>query len=350
MKNLLLLLLAALVLSPACRQQPAQPAAPAAADTLAAVTTPGVARLSPALDTIIPPGATIEVLAGGYTWSEGPLWIGDPDSGFIIYSDVPENRVYQWREGQGASVYLSPSGYTGTGAGGREPGSNGLLLDAAGRLVLCQHGDRRIARMDAAPDAPASTFTTLADNYQGRRFSSPNDAVYDPAGRLYFTDPPYGLAGGDEDPGKELAYNGVYRLDPDGSVVLLIDSLTRPNGIALSPDARTLYVAISDGQAPRILAYSLDATGQVGEGRLFFDAKPHGAPDRKGAPDGLKVAPNGIVFATGPGGVWVLSPTGEPLGLIQTGRATANCALGDGGRYLYMTAHQYLMRIAVFPS
>ncbi len=210
--------------------------------------------------------------------------------------------------------------------------------------MLCQHGDRRVARLEAPLSAPEPRFSTLADRYEGRRLNSPNDGVYDSTGNLYFTDPPYGLAGGADDPARELPFSGVYRLGVDGRLTLLTKELSRPNGIALSPDERTLYVANSDPERAIWMAYELLADGTLGDGRVFFDATAR-VGKRPGLPDGLKVDGAGNLFATGPGGVWVLSPEGRHLGTILTTQATANCAFDADGSTLYMTADDYLLRI-----
>jgi gluconolactonase len=301
-----------------------------------------IERLDPAIDSLVPSDAIIEVLAEGFEWSEGPVWIADGD--YLLFSDVPQNRIFRWKEGEGHRVWLEPSGYTGEVPRGGEPGSNGLLLDAQNRLILCQHGDRRVARLDAPLTAPEPSFTTLADRYDGKRFSSPNDAVFDSGGALYFTDPPYGLPEGPSDPTKEMSFNGVYRLAIDGRVTLLTDKLSRPNGIALSPDESTLYVANSDPERAIWMAYDLLPDGTIENGRVFFDATDW-VPERPGLPDGLKVDEAGNLFASGPGGVLVFSPDGRHLGTIRTTQATANCAFGEDGSSLYMTADSYLLRV-----
>jgi gluconolactonase len=301
-----------------------------------------IERLNPAIDSLIPSDAVIEILAEGFDWAEGPVWIGGGE--YLLFSDVPANRIYRWKEGEGHQVWLEPSGYTGDAARGGEPGSNGLLLDSEGRLVLCQHGDRRVARLDAPLTAPEPIFTTLAERYEGKRFSSPNDAVFDSRGALFFTDPPYGLPEGPGDPAQEMPFNGVYRLGVDGVVTLLTDDLSRPNGIALSPDEQTLYVANSDPERAIWMAYDLLPSGRIENGRVFFDATELMA-DRPGLPDGLKVDEAGNLFATGPGGVLVFSPDGRHLGTIQTTQATANTAFDREGTTLYMTADSYLLRI-----
>ena len=300
-------------------------------------------RLDPALDALIPLNARIEVLAEGFEWAEGPLWIAD--GGFVLFSDVPTNRIYRWKEGEGHTVWLEPSGYTGEAPRGGEPGSNGLLVDREGRLVLCQHGDRRVARLEAPLARPAPEFSTLADRHEGRRFNSPNDVALHSSGALYFTDPPYGLAEGPEDPARDMDFEGVFRIDPDGTVTLLTTDLSRPNGLAFSPDEKTLYVANSDPERALWMAYDVLPDGALSNGRVFFDATAW-VKERPGLPDGLKVDAAGNLFATGPGGVLVFAPDGRHLGTIVTSKPTANCAFGDAGRSLYMTADDSLLRVS----
>ncbi len=296
-----------------------------------------VERLDPALDKLIPASAKIEKLAGGFKWSEGPVW--DKKSKSLLFSDIPRNVIFQWREGVGTRDYLFPSGYTGTEKRGGEVGSNGLTIDSHGRLVLCAHGDRRVARLEKD-----GRQTTLAEFYLFRRFNSPNDLVYSSKGELYFTDPSYGLEGGEKAPRRELVFNGVYLLRKNGDVVLLTRELTFPNGVALSPDEKSLYIAVSDPARPVILAYQVKEDGTIDNPRVFFDASPL-VPNRKGLPDGLKVDKSGNVFATGPGGVLVITSEGRHIGTINPGETTANCAWGDDGSTLYMTADSYLCRI-----
>jgi gluconolactonase len=297
-----------------------------------------IERLDPRFDALIPKDARLERLATGFNWAEGPVWVRA--AGHLLFSDVPENIVYRWRDGEGVAAHLTPSGYTGKEPRPGERGSNGLALDKQGRLVLCQHGDRRLARLEKD-----LSFTTLADRYEGKRFNSPNDLVFKSNGDLYFTDPPYGLPEQAKDPGRELDFCGVYRLSKDGAVTLLTRELTRPNGIAFSPDEKTLYVAVSDPDRPVWMAYEVKPDGSLGAGRVFFDAAPLRKEGRKGLPDGMKVDKAGNLFATGPGGVLVLSPEGKHLGTLLTGEATANCAFGDDGATLYLTADMHLCRI-----
>jgi gluconolactonase len=304
-----------------------------------------VERLDPRMNQLVPKGAKIEVLAEGYVWSEGPVWVSQGN--FLLYSDVPTNKVYKWKEGEGASVYLDPSGYTGGNLRGGESGSNGLVLDTKGNLILCQHGDRRVARMLSSTSKPSSQFETLAGKFQGGRFNSPNDLVYNRKGELYFTDPPYGLVKKEKDPKREIDFQGVYLLRKSGKVDLVTKELERPNGIILSPDEKTLYVANSHGPRPIWMAFDLKPNGLAKKGRVFFDTTSYRGkhPGRQGGNDGLKVDKQGNLWATGPGGVLVFSPEGDHLGTILTGQRTANCAFGDDGSTLYMTADMFLMRI-----
>lgn len=296
-----------------------------------------VVRLSPKLDALIPKDARIEVLGSGFAWSEGPLWI--KDGGYLLFSDIPRNSVMKWKQGEGVTLFMKPSGYTGVADYGREPGSNGLTIDSQGRVIFCEHGDRRVSRLEKDGGK-----RTLVDNYQGKRLNSPNDAVYKSNGDLYFTDPPYGLPKNADDPRRELDFFGVYRLSRDGQLTLLTREMTRPNGIGFSPDEKTLYVAQSDPARAIWMAFPVNADGTLGKGRVFHDATSS-VNKLPGLPDGLKVDARGNVFATGPGGVYVFSPEGELLGRIDTGQRTANCAWGEDGTVLYMTADSYLCRI-----
>ncbi len=296
-----------------------------------------IVREDPRLDRLIPKDAKIEVLATGLDWSEGPVWVRN--AGYLLFSDIPRNSVMKWKEGEGLSLFLKPSGYTGAAEYGREPGSNGLTVDPKGRLVSLEHGDRRVSRMEWDGGKK-----TLADSYMGKRFNSPNDGIFRSNGDFYFTDPPYGLPKGFDDPRRELDYCGVYRISTDGQVTLLTKELQRPNGIAFSPDEKTLYVAQSDAKRAIWMAFPVKDDGNLGPGRVFADATPM-MGKLPGAPDGLKVDKDGNLFATGPGGVHVMAPDGTLLGRIDTGERTANCAWGDDGSVLYMTADMYLCRI-----
>jgi gluconolactonase len=301
-----------------------------------------IERLDPGFDKLIGKDAHMEKLADGYDWSEGPVWV-NRDGGFLLFSDIPKNSVMRFQEGKAVTLFLKPAGYTGEKARGGEPGSNGLLLDPQGRLVLCEHGDRRVARIDDWKDPKKKT--TLADKFDGKRFNSPNDAVYKSNGDLYFTDPPYGLEKGADDPAREMDYCGVFRLSKDGKLSLLTKELSRPNGIAFSPDENTLYIANSDPLKPIWMAYSVNEDGTLGKGKVFFDSTEQIKKKLLGLPDGMKVDKDGNIFATGPGGVLVFSPDGKHLGTLQTGVATANCGWGNDGTVLYITAHKNLVRI-----
>jgi gluconolactonase len=306
-------------------------------------TTGTIVKIDASLDNIINANAKIEILAEGFEWSEGPLWLEKQQ--MLIFSDVPMNTIYKWTEENGKEVYLKPSGYTGTEPSVcKEPGSNGLILDNKGNLVLCQHGDRRMARMDAPPDKPEAKFITLADKYDGKRFSSPNDAVYNSKGELFFTDPPYGLLTQDDsDSKKEIKHNGVYKVKPDGSVVLLADSITRPNGIAFFPGEQKMIVACSDPDKPNWYIYDVNGDS-LSNGRIFYSATEE-AKTMSGLPDGLKIDKNGNIFATGPGGVYILNSEGKKLGMIKLENPASNCALSPDEKILYITNDMYLLRI-----
>lgn len=307
-----------------------------------------IERLDPELDKIIDSDATLEVLAEGFEWSEGPVWVSQGN--YLLFSDIPNNSIIKWKEGDSTSLYLKPAGFTGESTGSEEPGSNGLVLDKDGRLVLCQHGDRCIARMDAPLSQPESKFVTIVDRYEGKRLNSPNDLVYLSNGDLYFTDPPYGLPGGADSPAKELDFQGVYRFDgEDSTLTLLTKELSRPNGIGFSPDGKVLYVANSDPEKAIWMAYDVKEDGNIENGRVFYDATEQ-AKKEEGLPDGLAVHTDGYVFATGPGGVWIFKPDGTPLGIIKTGEATANCTFNSNETELYITADMYLLRLRLKPD
>ncbi len=299
-----------------------------------------VERLDPALDQLIEQGTQAEIIGEGFEWSEGPVWIESEK--MLLFSDVPKNIIYKWTEEKGVEPFLTPSGYTGTIPRGGEPGSNGLTLNNDGQLVICQHGDRRVALLTSSFKDPKSEFKTLADNYKGKKLNSPNDAIVDKQGNLFFTDPPYGLLKNVNDSSKETPFQGVYKVKPDGTVILLVDSLTRPNGIALSPDQQTLYVANSD--APIAKWYSFHITGDsLTNAKIFYSTKY--AEGEKGAPDGMRVDKNGNLFASGPGGIWIFNSEGKVLGRIHLPEATANCAFSADGKILFLTSDMYLLRM-----
>jgi gluconolactonase len=295
-----------------------------------------IERMDPAFDKLVAPTATIEKLAEGFRWSEGPTWF----DGGVVFSDVLANTAYQWKPGMTkAEIYFRPSGLFSTTPGFRETGSNGYAVDTQGRLLVAQHGERRLARWDKG------TFTTVADRFEGKRFNSPNDIAVKKNGDIYFTDPPYGLEGMDRSPLRELTHAGVYRVAPDGKVALLSKSLPFPNGIGFSPDEKTLYVGTTENNAARIMAYDVKADGTLEKERLFFNAQPLIDAQHKGACDGLKVDREGNVWSSGAGGILVISPAGKLLGRINTGEQTGNCAWGDDGSTLYITADYFLVRV-----
>lgn len=293
-------------------------------------------------DAVVSADMTVEVLAEGFNWTEGPLWI--PEHQMLLFADIPANSIYKWTRKDGLALYLKPSGYTQNIPRGGEVGANGLLLDPAGHLVLCQHGDRRMARMSAPLDDPQAEFVTLAAEYKGMKLNSPNDAVYRSNGDLYFTDPPYGLEKNVDDPLKEILFQGVYKLSPDGEVTLLLDSLTRPNGIAFLPGEETVIIANSDPGKVHWYAYDLDEKGLLINGRLFFDAS-EASQSAPGMPDGLKVDPKGNIFATGPGGIWILDPQGNALGRIKFNHLVSNITLSNEDQSLYATADSKVLKI-----
>ncbi|MBL8728921.1 MAG: SMP-30/gluconolactonase/LRE family protein [Planctomycetes bacterium] len=295
-------------------------------------------RLDPRLDAVVSTQATVERVSAGHTWLEGPAW--DRRQGCLYVSDIPQNAVLRWAPGEPTTTYLAPSGYSGTTPfPGREPGSNGLAVDAGGRLWLCQHGDRRIARREAD-----GTLVAIVDRFEGKRLNSPNDLLLAPNGDLYFTDPPFGLPGQFDDPGRELPFAGVYRRTPDGQVTLLERELRGPNGLALSPDGRTLYVSDADPEAPKWVRVLLDARGQPSGRELLLDAA-RWRGDRPGFPDGMKVDAAGNLFACGPGGLYVFDPDGTLLGVLHTGVATSNCAFGADQRTVFVTAAQAVLAV-----
>jgi gluconolactonase len=299
-----------------------------------------IERRDPRLDKIIPKDAIIELLEENkFKWSEGPVWL--PKEKALLFSDIPRNMIWKWSEKGGLVEFLKPSGYTGkepfTGA---EPGCNGLALDPEGNLLLCQHGDRRISRL-----GKDGKFIPVVTHYMGKRFNSPNDLTVKSNGDIYFTDPPYGLPKQMDDPAKELDFQGVYRLTPKGELTLLTKEMTRPNGIALSPDEKTLYVANSDPKLSIWKSFPIKADGTLGEGKVFYDTTKLVGPKMPGLPDGLKVDKAGNIFATGPGGVYVFAPDGTMLGLIATGVPTANVGWGGDGSTLYITADKNLCRV-----
>ncbi|QDV83039.1 SMP-30/gluconolactonase/LRE family protein [Planctomycetes bacterium TBK1r] len=295
--------------------------------------------LAPEMETYADAATKIEVLAGGFTWTEGPVWIADDGGGHLLFSDIPRNSIFRWSQSRGVELFMRPSGYTGVSYYGLEPGSNGLTLDPEHRLTMCEHGDRRVSVLTRGGGK-----RTLVDRYQGKRLNSPNDLTFDNSGNLYFTDPPYGLPERAEDPRRELDFCGVYRLGADGTLTLLTKEMTRPNGIALSPDEKTLYVAQSDPERPIWMAFPIGDDGKLGQGKVLHDAK-EAMKDYPGLPDGMTVKKDGTIFGSGPGAIYVLSPAGKLLGRIITGGRVSNCTFDAEEAYLYITADNFLCRV-----
>jgi gluconolactonase len=282
-----------------------------------------VQSVSPELSRIVPAGAKIEKLAGGFKFTEGPVWTRE---GFLAFSDIPNDAILKWDpKSRTVSDYRKPS-----------QGANGNTLDSQGRMVSCEHAGRRVARTGRD-----GKLETVVDRYEGKRFNSPNDVIFKSDGAMYFTDPPYGLPKQDDDPAKEQKHNGVYRLK-GGKVSLLATDLQRPNGLAFSPDEKTLYVANSDSARKLWMAYPVQADGTLGAGKVFFDVT---SSQEDGLPDGMKVDKAGNLYCTGPGGIWIFNPAGKHLGTIKPTEVPANCAWGDDGKTLYMTARTGLYRI-----
>jgi gluconolactonase len=298
-----------------------------------------IERIDASLNALIDESAVIEILSEGYDWTEGPVWIQSEN--MLLFSDVPKNTIHKWTEEKGAEIFLKPSGYTGESpSNSAEEGSNGLALDNEGKLVLCQHGDRRIAELEASFNDPKPVFGTLADRYQGKRFNSPNDIVVRKNGDYFFTDPPYGMPKSAQ---QEIPFQGVYKISK-GAVTLLVDSITRPNGIAFMPGEKTILVANSDPEKAIWYAFDLGENDSLTNARIFHDATAV-AKTEQGNPDGLKVDASGNVFATGPGGVWIFNKDGKILGKLKIPALTSNCAFSTDQKTLYLTADNYLLRL-----
>ncbi len=293
-----------------------------------------VERLDPELDKLIPADPKLELLAEGFGWAEGPVW--DAKTGELLFSDVPGNVIHAWKDGK-IREFMRPSGYSGNDPAWRSSGSNGLAFDAKGRLLIAEHGDRRVSVL-----TENGGKETVADRFEGKRFNSPNDIAVHSLGPIYFTDPIYGLPKGEEDPAREIDFCGVYGVGTNGDVILVTKELERPNGIAFSPDEETLYVANSHAPRPIILAISIGGDGMATGTKVFFESK---GLEGKGSMDGLKVDEKGNLWATGPGGLLIISPKGKLLGRVLTGKATANVAFGGkDGKTVFLTAHNTLVR------
>ena len=297
-----------------------------------------IEKLSPDLDKYVGQSSKIEILAKGFEWSEGPVWVDKINS--VLFSDVPENKIYKWNENEGLSVYIEPSGYSGKVPTSKKDGSNGLILNSKNELLVCMHGDREIAKLTKWG---SGEFETVINKFQGKLCNSPNDMVFTKNGDLIFTDPPYGLKNRNSDKLKELKINGVYKLTTDGEVTLLVDNLTYPNGVALSNDDKIMYVNVSDSSNPRIMAYDIDKE-TINNERIFFDGRKL-AEKNVGLFDGIKIHPDGTIFSTGPGGVLIINKDGTHLGTIKTVERTANCAFDSAYEYLYMTTDMFLTRV-----
>jgi gluconolactonase len=313
-----------------------------------AMTTVGEARIDrwdPAMDAIVPKDWKIEKLAEGFGWAEGPIWV--KGGNYLLFTDVPGNKMWKWSEKGGLEKFLDPSGAANPDpAIWREAGANGLAIRDARTILLADTGSRMIQKLDLK----SKKKTPVAQLFDGKKFSSPNDVAKTKSGVLFFTDPPYGFAQGDAAPQKEIAFNGVYRMGKDGKVTVIEKDLHRPNGVALSPDEATLYVTQSEPSKAIVMAYSLDRKGNVTGKKLFHDFTDLVGADAPGLPDGLTVARDGTIFTSGPGGILVLSKDGRRLGRISDGKATANCKFGDDGKTLYLTSHNMLARIRLNTS
>lgn len=301
-----------------------------------------VVRYSPKLDALVSKDATIETIATGLDWCEGPLWVEREQ--MLLFSDVPKNVIYKWTARKGKEVYLTPSGYTGTIPRGGELGSNGLALTNNGSLLICQDGDRQVSVMKSSTRSPKSRFKALASSYQGKKFNSPNDMSVAANDDIYFTDPPYGLEKNMADPLKEMAYQGVFKIAKSGQVILLTDTIERPNGIAVFPDGKSILIANSFRQKPFIYQYDIDSDGKLKNGRIFFDGRETSRTE-KGSCDGLKIDSKGNVYATTPGGISIISQGGELLGRIKIDPVSSNCSLSGDEKTLYVTADDHVVKV-----
>lgn len=305
-----------------------------------------IERLSAELDAVIASNAKMELVAEGFNWSEGPVWL--PREKKLLFSDVPENKVYQWSAENGLSMYLTPSGYTGTEPRKGGKGSNGLALNTDGDLILCQHGDRIISKLVSLKDSVSPVFEPVISGFAGKKFNSPNDLTFDKKGNIYFTDPPYGLPKGDLG---EIGINGVYFYSANGEISLLDGDLSKPNGIVVSHDGKILYVAESNIPKPIIWAYDIVKSGVVANKRVFFDpGKIIKNSIFKQNPDGIKLDKNGNIFVAAADGILVITPQGKHIGTLNMGRSTGNCEFTDDYKYLFITADDYLVRVELKPE
>ncbi|TMM56754.1 SMP-30/gluconolactonase/LRE family protein [Maribacter algarum] len=295
---------------------------------------------------IIDEDTEIKILANGFTWTEGPVWV--KDGNYLLFSDIPNNKVFRLDAQRDTVTYLHPSGFSGDAYSGAEPGSNGLLVNAEGELVLMQHGNRAVSKMKNPMASPKEVYEILVNNYEGKRLNSPNDGAFDADGNLYFTDPPYGLPGLLEDPNKELDFQGVYCLLKTGELVLLDKSLKYPNGLCISPDGKKLIVAVSNIEKAAYYEYEIVSPGKVENKKIFYNVDHFLSKEGyQGLPDGIKITKLGYVLATGPKGLLIFNMSGKLLARVHTGQLTANCALGKDEKTLYMTAHDHIISIAL---
>ena len=300
-------------------------------------------RIDAELDHLLDVNSKLEVVAEGFTWSEGPVWV--KKGNYLLFTDVPENIIHKWSEKDGLSTFLKPAGYTGSTYYSEEPGANGLIINKKGNLVSCEHGDRRVAEMPLNAPEKKKTLAHLVEN--GKKLNSPNDLVQRKTGDYFFTDPPYGLPGrGKPEPAKEIDFQGVYRIDTKGNVSVQAKDMSRPNGLAFNLDETELIVAQSDPRAIIWNAYPIDKDGNLGTPRVFFDGMELAKQGLRGAGDGMKVDEEGNVWATGPGGVIIINSKGKLIGRIETGQANSNVAFGgEDGKTLFITADMNLLRV-----
>jgi len=313
----------------------------AAAPMNAPVPEAQIVRNDAGLDRLIGSNAQFRKLGEGYTWSEGPVWI--EDGSYLLFSDVPGNRIYKWSEAEGVTVWKDPSGGNGPAKPGfREPGTNGLKVGFPGEILAADHGSRAVVAIDLNTKAKRPLVTS----FNGKKFNSPNDVAVASDGTIWFTDPPYGLEGLDDSPLKEQRANGVYRAASDGTAVLMVSDLTFPNGLGFSPDGKTLYVTVSDPKHAVIMAYDVAADQTLTRGRVFSDMTAMVGDANPGLPDGMTVDEHGNVWSSGPGGIHVFAPSGKRLGILRTGTAVANLAFGGrDGRTLFLTSNHMLVAV-----
>lgn len=288
---------------------------------------------------IISENAEIEVLGEGFTWTEGPLWVEQEQ--MLLFSDVPENKVYQWKEGEGVSVYLEPSGLTSDLQHTGEMGSNGLFINQNGELILCQHGDRRVAIMNASLNAPKAEYKTLVSEFKGKKINSPNDIVQAKNGEYFFTDPDYGISKNDK---KEQEANRVYRLNKNGELSVVLDTISHPNGLAFSPNEDKLYITNSNPEKAFLYEYQLDENKNIVSGGVKYDFRKEWK-EGLATPDGLKIDNEGIIFTSAPGGIWVFNPNGELLVKIHTAKKASNLSLSADKKTMYITNSDKVLRL-----